>query len=143
MPTLADAILLAAEQHRHQVDKAGQPYVVHPLRVMLALDTEPERLAGVLHDIIEDTDVTLDDLRVAGYPDEVLQALDCLTKREGETYEQFVERAGANPIARRVKLADLEDNLDLRRLSALSDRDVERLRRYLAAWQRLRADLTP
>ena len=139
MPTLEDAILLAAQAHRGQRDKAGQPYILHPLRVMLALEGEDERIAGALHDLVEDTGHTLDGLRAAGYSEAVVAALDCLTRRDGETYEQFVERLKPNPIARRVKLADLADNLDVRRLLAVGQRDAERINRYLKAWAELRS----
>jgi len=138
MPTLADAILLAAQAHRGQVEKAGEPYVLHVLRVMFRLESEQERIVGVLHDLIEDTAYTLDDLRALGYPEAVLAALDCLTRKPAETYEQFIERAGANPLARRVKLADLEDNMDIRRLPMLGEEDMERLQRYFNAWLWLR-----
>jgi len=135
--TLEDAIALAVEAHKGQRDQNGQPYVLHPLRGMFSCDTEIERIVAVLHDVIEDTPHTFDDLRKRGYSEEVIAALDCVTKREGENYEQFVERAAANPIARQVKLADLKDNMDVRRLSAIQDRDAERLRKYLKAWKRL------
>ena len=138
MPTLEDAIALAVEAHRGQREKAGQPYILHVLRVMFRLDTEVERIVGVLHDVVEDTGRSFDDLRRLGYSEEVLAALECVTKREGESYDQFVERAASNPVARRVKLADLEDNLDLRRLSSVGERDLERLGRYVKAWQRLK-----
>ncbi len=138
MPTLEDAILLAVQAHRGQVEKAGQPYILHLLRVMFRVDSEQERMVAVLHDLVEDTHYTLDDLRALGYPPDVLAALDGLTRRPDETYEQFIERAAANPLARRVKLADLEDNLDIRRLSVLTGRDLERLQRYLHAWRTLK-----
>lgn len=137
MPTLEDAILLAVQAHRGQVDKARRPLILHALRVMLRLDSDVERIVGVLHDVIEETGHTLESLRELSYPEEVLCALECLTKREGETYEQFVERIEANPIARRVKIADLEDNLDLRRLPRLTEEDLERVRKYQNAWLRL------
>src|SRR5690349_3034085 len=135
MPTLEDAIALAVEAHRGQRDKSGEPYILHPLRVMFRCTGEIERIVAVLHDVIEDTGRTADDLRRLGYSQEILDALDCVTKREGETYEQFVRRAAPNPVARRVKLADLEDNMDLRRVKGLEDRDMDRLRRYVAAWR--------
>jgi (p)ppGpp synthase/HD superfamily hydrolase len=138
MRTLEDAIALAVEAHRGQQEKAGQPYILHVLRVMFRLDTEYEQMAGVLHDVVEDTAYTLDDLRRLGYPELVVTAVDCLTRREGETYEEFVERAGVNSIARRVKLADLEDNMDIRRLPAVTERDRERLNRYIHARARIR-----
>ena len=137
-PTLEDAIALAVEAHRGQRDKAGQTYILHPLRVMMRLETEPERMVAVLHDVVEDSPWTVERLRGLGYPEEVLGALDCLTKREGETYEAFIERLLPNPLARRVKRADLEDNMDVRRLPAVTAKDAERLARYRAAWARLR-----
>jgi (p)ppGpp synthase/HD superfamily hydrolase len=138
MPTLEDAIALATEAHRGQRGKAGQPYFLHVLRVMFRLDSDMERVVGVLHDVVEDTGRSFDDLRRLGYSEEVLAALECVTKRESESYEQFVERAGSNPVARRVKLADLEDNMDLRRLPAVGEKDLERLGRYVTAWRRLK-----
>jgi (p)ppGpp synthase/HD superfamily hydrolase len=138
MPTLEDAIALAVEAHRGQRDKAGQTYILHPLRVMMRLETENERMAAILHDVAEDTPYTLERLRELGYPEEVLGALDCLTKREGESYEAFIERVRPHPLARRVKLADLEDNMDVRRLLAVGPRETERLARYRAAWARLK-----
>ncbi|WP_225409950.1 HD domain-containing protein [Stigmatella hybrida] len=137
MPTLEDAIALAVEAHRGQRDKAGQSYILHPLRVMMRLQTDTERMAAILHDVVEDTPYTLERLRALGYPDEVLGALDCLTKREGESYEAFIERLRPHPLARRVKLADLEDNMDVRRLPAVGPHEAERLTRYRAAWSRL------
>ncbi|WP_375771218.1 GTP pyrophosphokinase [Archangium gephyra] len=136
-PTLEDAIALAVEAHRGQRDKAGQTYILHPLRVMMRLETETERMVAILHDVVEDSPWTLERLRALGYPEEVLGALDCLTKREGETYEAFIERVLPHPLARRVKRADLEDNMDVRRLPAVTAKDAERLARYRAAWARL------
>ncbi|MCP3102027.1 GTP pyrophosphokinase [Myxococcus sp. K15C18031901] len=138
MPTLEDAIALAVQAHRGQRDKAGQPYVLHPLRLMLRLETEEERTVAVLHDVVEDTPWTLEKLREAGYAEPVLRALDNLTRRKDETYEAFIERLRPDALARRVKLADLEDNMDVRRLVAVTARDTERLARYRAAWTRLR-----
>ncbi|MCY1016459.1 HD domain-containing protein [Pyxidicoccus sp. MSG2] len=138
MPTVEDALALAVEAHRGQRDKAGQPYILHPLRVMMRLETDAERTVALLHDVVEDTPWTLERLREAGYPDAVLRALDALTRRDGETYEAFVERLRPDALARRVKLADLEDNMDVRRLTAVTPKDAERLARYRAAWSRLR-----
>ena len=138
MPTLEDAIALAVEAHRGQRDKAGQCYILHPLRLMMRLDTEPERIAAVLHDVVEDTPYTLERLRALGYGEEVLGALDCLTRREGEPYEAFIERIRPHALARRVKLADLEDNMDVRRLPTVTAKEMERLARYRAAWSRLK-----
>ena len=128
MPTLEDAIMLAAEKHRLQRDLGGEPYILHPLAVMLKMSTETERMAAMLHDVVEDTDVTLDDLRDMGYQAEVINAVDCLTKPEkdpepefdkDQRYESFIERVATNPVARGVKLADLSENMDVPRAKAL------------------------
>jgi (p)ppGpp synthase/HD superfamily hydrolase len=139
-PTIEDAIVLAAQSHRGQVDKAGAPYILHPLRVMLRLKGEADRIAAVLHDVIEDTRITEEFLREQGYREEVLRALDALTRREGESYADFIERVAGNPLARRVKLADLADNLDASRLPEITHKDRERLARYQAAWERLTSE---
>lgn len=91
-------------------------------------------MAAVLHDVVEDTEWTLERLREAGFPQMVLEAVDCLTHREGESYEGFVERVRTNPIARQVKIADLEDNMNIRRINQLGARDLERLEKYHRAW---------
>jgi (p)ppGpp synthase/HD superfamily hydrolase len=133
MSTLERAIVIAAEAHTGQVDKAGAPYILHPLRVMLRVRTNAERIAAVLHDVVEDTPWTLDALAAEGFAPAVLSAVDALTRRDRESYEAFVSRAGADPVARVVKLADLADNMDLARLPAPSARDAERLERYRRA----------
>lgn len=138
MSTLERAIAIAAEAHAGQGDKGGNPYVLHPLRVMLQLTDPAERIAAVLHDVVEDTPWTLDALRAEGFAPEIVAAVDALTKREGEPYEQYVARAGRHPIARAVKLADLADNLELSRIAAPSERDEARIERYRRAIARLR-----
>jgi len=135
---LEKALLLAVQAHLGQTDKAGQPYVFHPLRLMMTLETEDEKLAALLHDVVEDSAITLDDLRQEGFPEMVVQAVDALTRRKPEeSYEAFVARAARHPVARRVKLADLRDNMDITRLAELAPRDMERLARYRRAWRRL------
>jgi (p)ppGpp synthase/HD superfamily hydrolase len=145
-PTLADAIALAASVHRDQVDKAGEPYILHPLRVMLRLSNETERLVGVLHDVLEDGNVTAAELRANGYAEDVVAAVDALTKRDEESYEEFIERVAGNPLARRVKLADLEDNMDPGRPLPTDPeerkRHPERRARYRRAWELLSAPTT-
>lgn len=110
--TLEKAIHIAVDAHKGAVDKGGRPYILHPLSVMQRLTTDTERIVAVLHDVVEDTDWTLDRLRQEGFDEEVITALDGVTRRSGETYEDFIKRAASNPISRRVKIADLEDNLD-------------------------------
>lgn len=120
---VADAVRIAREAHEGQVDKAGRPYIGHVLRVMKRLDTDEEQMAAALHDVIEDTDATPESLLALGVPEVVVDAVQSLTKRDGETYADFVARAGTHPIARRVKLADLADNADPRRVGALRDKN--------------------
>lgn len=139
MSDLDTALAIAVEAHRGQLDKAGQPYILHPLRVMARVTTPEERLVAVLHDVVEDSPTTLDDLRAAGFEEPVVRAVDRLTRRDDESYEAFIERLKDDPLARRVKLADLEDNMTLTRLTDLDDRAIERLGRYVRAYRRLAA----
>jgi (p)ppGpp synthase/HD superfamily hydrolase len=138
--TIEDAISVAARAHKGQKDKAGAPYLLHPLRMMLRMGSEAAMMAAVLHDVVEDTDWTLERLREAGFAEEVLEAVDCLTHREGESYEEFVGRVRANPLARQVKVADLEDNMNVRRIGRLGPKDLERLEKYHKAWRVLTSE---
>jgi (p)ppGpp synthase/HD superfamily hydrolase len=136
-PGIEDALALAALAHKGQFDKAGQPYIFHPIRLMLSVSDQPARIVALLHDVVEDTPVTMDQLRALGYDEEILTALDCVTRRETETYEEFIDRLTPNPLARRVKLADLKDNMDMTRLPNPGPKDLARLERYKAAWEKL------
>ena len=127
------AILIAVNAHRGQVDKGGEPYILHSLRLMFSKEDETEKICAVLHDVIEDTDVTLDYLRERGFSKEVLSALDALTRRKDETYEEFIDRIIENKIACNVKLADLNDNMDLSRIKNPTEKDYERLEKYKKA----------
>lgn len=127
------AIAIALTAHSGQVDKAGAPYILHPLRLMVQMDTEDEQLAALLHDVVEDSDLTLDDLRDEGLPESVLAALALLTHQAGEDYEDYVRRIADNPLARKVKLADLADNMRLDRIPNPTPKDLERLEKYRGA----------
>lgn len=142
--TLERAIALAAQLHEGQEDKAGAHYILHPLRVMFRLTTESDRRVGVLHDVVEDCGVTPECLLRLGLPAEEVEAIQALTKRPDEDgsdegYARFIERAGRSPQARRVKLADLADNLDESRLGSLTDKDRARLAKYERARSALQA----
>ena len=140
MSTLEHAIAIAAKAHEGQVDKAGAPYVLHPLRMMLRLETEAERITAVLHDVVEDCEGwSFERLRMEGFSDDVIAALDSVTKRDGESYEDFVRRAAAHPIGLRVKLADLNDNCDLSRIASPTALDHERIAKYRRAIASLEA----
>ena len=130
MNTLEKAIELAARAHAGQVDKAGEPYILHPLRLMLSVTGENERITAVLHDIVEDTTTTLADLRALGFPEDVVTAVDALTKRKGETRLEAAARAAANSIARAVKLADVTHNMDLSRIPSPTPKDLDRMKQY-------------
>lgn len=131
--TLEKAIGIAAQAHAGQVDKAGSPYILHPLRVMLGVASLEERIVAVLHDVVEDTDWTFDRLRIEGFAEPILEALDAVTRREGESYEDFVQRAAKNPIGRIVKRADILDNLNLSRIPDPTPSDHDRVARYRKA----------
>ncbi|APC18590.1 GTP pyrophosphokinase [Pseudomonas frederiksbergensis] len=137
--TLERAIAIAAGAHEGQVDKGGSPYILHPLKVMLKVSTLEERIVAVLHDVVEDSGISLDDLRKEGFSETVLAAIESVTKLPGESYELFVERAAQNPIGRVVKLADLEENSDLSRIAQPSWEDLERIEKYRRAIGRLRS----
>lgn len=138
MSTLQRAIEIAIEAHKGQFDKAGRDYIGHPLRVMEMGKSEEEKIVGVLHDVIEDTDWTFEKLAEEGFSDEVIAALRCVTKTsESENYDDFIDRVKKNPLAVAVKINDLTDNMDIRRLPYLSDKDVKRLKKYLKAYKRL------
>jgi (p)ppGpp synthase/HD superfamily hydrolase len=141
MSTLERAICIAASAHAGQVDKAGAPYILHVLRVMLAMSKEEERIVAVLHDVLEDTPWTVDGLRAEGFGDRIIDAIDGLTRRDGESYEEFIQRAAANAISRRVKLADLADNSDLSRVDAPSQDDRARVLKYERAIESLRQSM--
>lgn len=136
--TLDEAIQVARRAHEGQLDKSGRPYIGHPLRVMGALRDEHERMTAVLHDVVEDTSVTLADLKAAGCPEEVVAAVAAISKRPGEDQATYLARVAANPIARAVKRADLADNMSPDRLSRLDPATRERLRaKYESALRQL------
>ena len=138
MSTLKRAIEIATEAHKGQMDKAGKEYIGHPLRVMEMGKTEEEKIVGVLHDVVEDSGWTFDALEAEGFSKEVMDALKCVTKKsENENYDDFIERVKKNPLAVAVKINDLTDNMDIRRLPYLSDKDVKRLKKYLKAYKKL------
>ena len=142
---LNKAIEIAAKAHNGQFDKGGNPYILHPLRVMLNFcEYEPDsvKICAVLHDVVEDSDITLDDLRTEGFSDEVIAALACLTKKQGENYDDFISRVLTNEIACKVKRGDLADNMDLKRIPNPTAIDEERIQKYRKAAERI-ADAIP
>ncbi len=133
MSTLERAVVIAAEAHAGQVDKAGAPYILHPLRLMLQMEEPEDRIVAVLHDVVEDTNWTLQRLRKEGFPHVIIDAIDSVTWRKYEDYEDFIQRAAQNPIGSRVKLADLRDNCDLSRIANPKEVDFKRVAKYREA----------
>ncbi|WP_204246433.1 hypothetical protein [Alistipes sp. An116] len=142
MSTLERAIEIATEAHRGQRDKAGNDYIGHPLRVMAAGKTTEEKIVGVLHDVVEDSNWTFNLLAIERFSPTIIEALRCLTHDPRESYDRYIARVKGNPLAAAVKLNDLTDNMDIRRLPYLSDKDVKRLKRYLRAYKQLTGEPT-
>ncbi len=133
------ALRIAIRVHDGQKDKSGREYIMHPIRVAERCKEPKAKIVALLHDTIEDTDVTPEYLRSEGFPEEIISAVLSVTKQEGESYEDFVCKASENAIGREVKIADLEDNMDVRRLKEITDKDVDRFRKYLRAWHYLKS----
>lgn len=138
MASLEKALQIAVRAHENQKDRYGQPYILHPIRVMMSVDSAEEKVVAILHDVIEDSDLMLTDLRKEGFSPEIIAAVDAITKRDGEEYFRYIHRVGANQLARGVKLADLTDNMDLKRIDNLTEKDQKRLARYHKAWNMLK-----
>ena len=142
MATLERAIEIAVLAHKGASDKSGAPYILHPLRLMFGIEDIEAKIVAVLHDVVEDSKPPyrwgLQELKAEGFSANVMEAIDCVTKRHDELYEAFIDRILPNPIARRVKIADLLDNMNLVRLGReITDKDVVRLRKYQRALARL------
>ena len=139
MSTLAKAIEIAVSAHKGQKDKSGAEYILHPLRVMERGKTEVEKICGVLHDVVEDSDWTFEALENEGFSAEVISTLRCVTKKsEDEEYDKFIDRISQNPIAVQVKINDLLDNMDVTRFKELNEWDLRRLNKYLKAYWKLK-----
>ncbi len=127
---LEKAIEIAVEAHRGQLDKAGKIYILHPMRVMLRGKNETEMIVGILHDVVEDTPITIDMLKLEGFSADVLDAVACITKHKGENYGDFIDRILVNPLATQVKLYDIEDNLNRDRIPYPTPKDEARFAKY-------------
>ncbi|WP_343002065.1 GTP pyrophosphokinase [Intestinibacter bartlettii] len=131
------ALELAVEKHKNQTDKAGNPYILHPLHVMENVNSKDGKIVAILHDIIEDTDITEDYLLKIGLSKRIVDAVVALTRSEDIDYQEYIKNLGSNPLAKEVKLADLEHNMDLKRLPTLEEKDLERNRKYQIAYHYL------
>ena len=134
MNDLEKAIDLAVDAYADQTDKGNATYIRHPLRVMEAVDTEPERIVAVLHDVVEDADYSLENIEKE-FGEEISDAVDALTRRDDESYMDFIDRSAANQIAKKVKIADIEDNMNLTRLDSVSESILQKQATYHDAWK--------
>ena len=132
---LAKAIDISYYAHKGQFDKAGNPYVSHPIYVAGKMKTNDEIIVALLHDVIEDTDLTLDYLIEEGYPDNIIKAIDAITRRPEEDYGHYIKRVKENPLAKCIKIEDLKHNMDLRRIKNPTDSDFQRVERYRLAME--------
>ena len=132
-PLTKKALKLCFEAHKDQTDKTGLPYVFHPFHLAEQMTDEYTTVTALLHDVVEDTDYTLNDLKEMGYPDEVIQALSLLTHDDGSEYMDYVKRLKNNSIARAVKLADLKHNSDLSRYDTIDNQAIKRTVKYQQA----------
>lgn len=130
MATLERALFLAVNNHLGFKDRFGKPYIYHPLRIMIRMKTDEEKIVALLHDLVEDTPITLNDLRKEGFSREVVKAVDLLTRYPKQTYEEYIDGMKGNRLAIRVKLGDLEDNMDPLRFPSINDNAIKRIRKY-------------
>ena len=137
MNIIEKSLSIAIRAYAGKFDKAGSEYIKHPLRVMAKMKTDAEMSVALLHDVIEDSEITADDLLSEGIPTEVVDAIICLTKIDNESYQDFIVRVKSNELAVKVKIADIEDNINVLRLEFLSDTDLERVKKYHSAWRYL------
>ena len=137
MSDLQRAIEISVTAHKGQVRKDGSPYVLHPLRLMMSVNSADEKIVAVLHDVVEDTDITMQQLEDEGFSKQVLAALRLVTHDDGTSYEDYITNIKGNPIARAVKLADLRDNTNVFEIPKLSAKDLQRLEKYHRAYKTL------
>ena len=135
---LERAIQIAVEAHAGAKDRGGKAYILHPISVMMRCETNEEKIVAILHDVVEDTDWTFEALREEGFTETIIEALKTVTKQsEDEDYDEFIQRSLKNEIGRKVKIADLRENLDVTRIGELTDKDIERINKYKRALKTL------
>lgn len=127
------ALKISFNAHKNQVDKSGMPYVFHPFHLAEQMDDEYSVCVALLHDVVEDTNITIEELIIEGFPKEVINAIELMTHSDSVPYLDYVKIIKNNPIARKVKLADLMHNSDLSRLDKIDDKVLERVAKYKKA----------
>ncbi len=139
MSTLERAIEIAKAAHDGQKNKDGTPYITHPLKLMESMDSTDEKIAAILHDVVEDSDVTIEDLRAEGFSETILSVVDTLTHKPDESYSDYIKRVAGNPMTRKIKTADLKDNMDQRRIPNPTEEDISRIKKYEEAYKVIRS----
>ena len=135
---LERAIQIAVQAHAGTTDRGGKAYILHPISVMMRCETDEEKIVAILHDVVEDTDWTFEALREEGFTETIIEALKTVTKHsDDEDYDEFIQRSLKNEIGRKVKIADLRENLDVTRIGELTDKDLERINKYKRALKTL------
>jgi len=136
---LEKAFKISYMAHKGQMDKGGAPYYLHPIFVALNMETEDQKIVALLHDVVEDTEITLDDLRQEGFSENIVEAVDAITKK-GEAYEVYLQKVKANALARAVKIGDLKHNSDITRIKNPTEKDIKRIEKYKKSLDYLLAD---
>ncbi len=134
MKIIEKSLSIAIRAYAGKLDKAGSEYIKHPLRIMAKMKTDAEMSVALLHDVIEDSEITADELLSEGIPEDVVDAIICLTKIDNESYQDFIVRVKSNELAVKIKIADIEDNINVLRLKLLRDTDLDRVKKYHSAW---------
>ncbi len=137
MNIIEKSLEISLQAYQGKTDKAGAAYILHPLRLMSKMDTEEEMSVALLHDVIEDSDITAEDLLQSGISPTVVSAVQSLTKVKGENYEKFIDRVLTNKLASKIKKADIEDNINILRLTTITEADLQRVAKYHKAWHQI------
>jgi len=135
------AMDIALKAHEGQKDKAGAPYLLHVLRVMMSVEKMDEKIVALLHDVVEDSEMTIDDLKKDKFPSKITKAVDLLSKKENQRYDDYIIEIRKDSLARAVKMADLKDNLNTNRLKKISDSDKLRIKKYKQALKTLNSQI--
>jgi len=137
MHLIEKALKITLNVHAGQKDKGNQPYILHPLRLMVKMDSDVTKAAALLHDVLEDSDMDSADLARQGINSNIIEIVQLVTKKNDESYESYIDRISTNPLATQIKIADLEDNMNILRLGNIDQKDLSRLNKYLVAWKKL------
>jgi (p)ppGpp synthase/HD superfamily hydrolase len=139
MSIIEKSLKIALKAYAGQKDKAGKTYILHPLRLMNRMESDEEMAVALLHDVLEDSDITEEELLNEEIPKTVIEAVKCLTRRDSENYDDFISRVSENELASKIKVADIEDNINILRLNSLTEKDLDRVAKYHRAWNKLKS----